>query len=115
MHPALCADIIDGYVKSVRGSDGSNDNEAKSIAQITSQNLAMQAEHKILYENSLGIHFLEVRVVDGIASLYGVSSSQALIEAALKLAKSVPGIKDAVSEIQVVQEFVMTPQGGVMP
>jgi hypothetical protein len=41
--------------------------------------------------------------------LHGVANTQAAIDAALAAARSVPGVNDAESAIQVVQEFTVMP------
>jgi osmotically-inducible protein OsmY len=71
--------------------------------------LGQQVIHHLLYERKLAIHFLEATVSGGEITLFGVASSQGLIENAINAARDVPGISAVHSDIQVVQEYNIVP------
>ncbi|AEF84697.1 Putative phospholipid-binding domain family protein [Treponema primitia ZAS-2] len=105
LHPALAAKII----KDLRDHIISQETEAQNEARLKEMILGQQAIHHILYERELAIHFLEAAVSGGELTLFGVASSQVLIENALNAAREVPGISVVRSDIQVVQEFNIVP------
>jgi cytidylate kinase len=112
LHPAVCAQTIKFLLDSTVGEE----TEAEGLKRLRELSLGLQVVHHIIYERTLPVHFLEAVISnEGGAALYGVANSQGLAEAALHAAREVPGVQTARSEIQVVQEYNITPQGGVMP
>lgn len=63
----------------------------------------------ILYEHRVPIQFLEADCQGQVVTLHGVASSRSAIEAALAAARSLRGVSEVVSEIQVVQEYSALP------
>jgi cytidylate kinase len=64
---------------------------------------------EIVYARRVPVHFLEAAGEGGRIVLHGVANTQAAIDAALSAARSVPGVVEAESAIQVVQEFTVMP------
>ncbi|MDA8410658.1 MAG: BON domain-containing protein, partial [Treponema sp.] len=61
------------------------------------------------YGKRLPLHFLEADVRGSRVILHGVSNTQTAIEAAIGAARTVPGVTEVESAIQVVQEFTVMP------
>ncbi len=64
---------------------------------------------EIVYLRRVPVHFLEATGEGGRVVLHGVANTQAAIDAALAAARSVKGVVEAESAIQVVQEFTVMP------
>jgi cytidylate kinase len=64
---------------------------------------------EIVYARKVPVHFLEAAAEGGRIVLHGVANTQAAIDSALAAARSVPGVVEAESAIQVVQEFTVMP------
>jgi len=79
--------------------------ETETEARLQEYILAQTVVHHVLYERRLGVHFFEAQVSRGVTTLYGVASSQTLLDAALQAAKEVPGVGELRSEVQIVQEY----------
>jgi cytidylate kinase len=105
LHPALCAEII----KQLRDNIITADAEAKNSSRVQELILGQRVKHHILYAKEVPIHFLEVLVNEGAITLYGVSKSQSLIEAALSAAREAAPAASLHSDIQVVQEYNVMP------
>jgi cytidylate kinase len=103
LHPAACADIV----KTFMDHNITGEVEAQGQQRIKELTLAQQVKHHVIYEKEIPIHFLEAAVSNGIITLYGVASSQSLIETALAAAKEVAGATQVQTEIQIVQEYNM--------
>lgn len=72
--------------------------------------LGQRVVTEIVYAKKVPVHFLEAAATDGgRVVLHGVANTQAAIDAALAAARSVPGVAEAESAIQVVQEFTVMP------
>jgi cytidylate kinase len=87
----------------------SPEREKAGRAKLVDLSLSQDIVTKVLYDKKLPVHFLEARVLDGKATLHGVTSSRSVIESALVAAKEVPGVAQADSEIQIVQEYSVLP------
>jgi cytidylate kinase len=99
LSPGCCARIISDV-----GKDTIDGEDEKVLPErlrdlLTGQEIV----HHIIYERGLPIHFLDAEVVAGEARLFGVAPSLSLSETATAAAKEVPGVKSAVSEIQIVE------------
>jgi cytidylate kinase len=105
LHPALAARII----KEMKDETIGPDTEARGASVLTDMALGQQVVHHVLYEREIPVHFLEARVVNGEATLYGVVNAQTQVECVLSAARDVPGIVEALSEIQVVKEYNVVP------
>jgi cytidylate kinase len=103
LHPATCADIVKIYLD----HNVNEEVDAQGLQRIKELTLAQQVKHHIIYEKEIPIHFVEAAVLNNVITLYGVASSQALIEAALAAAKEVAGAATVQTEIQIVQEYSM--------
>ncbi|MDR0670174.1 MAG: cytidylate kinase family protein [Treponema sp.] len=101
LHPAACVDIVKIFM-SHNISAGA---EAQGVQRIGELTLAQQVKHYIIYEKEIPIHFLEASVSNNTITLYGVASSQSLIETALAAARDTAGAIPVQSEIQVIQEY----------
>ena len=105
LHPEVCAEII----KYMRDRIITDEAEKENIQRVRELNLGQRIIHSILYEKEIPISFLEVTVSKGSVRLYGVASSQSLVEASLSVAREqVPGAVIQ-SEIQVVHEYTTIP------
>jgi len=71
--------------------------------------LGQKVVTEIVYVQKVPVHFLEAIADGGRIVLHGVANTQAAIEAALGAARAVPGVAEAESAIQVVQEFTVMP------
>jgi cytidylate kinase len=103
LHPSTCADIVKIFLD----HNVNEEVEAQSLQRIKELTLAQQVKHHIIYEKEIPIHFLEAAVSNNVITLYGVASSQSLIETALTAAKEVAGAAQVQTEIQIVQEYTM--------
>jgi cytidylate kinase len=103
LHPATCADIV----KIFMDHNINEEVEAQGLQRIKELTLAQQVKHHVIYEKEIPIHFLEASVSHNIITLYGVASSQSLIETASAAAKEVAGPTQVQTEIQIVQEYTM--------
>lgn len=104
-HPLLCAKIIKGLLD----EHISTEIEAEGLKKIQELILAQQVIHHILLEKNISIHFLEAEVSGSEVTLFGVVSSQALVETAVAAAREVDSIEKVRSELQVVQEYSIIP------
>jgi cytidylate kinase len=105
LSPAVCADLIKSLLKNLI----SEEIEAQSARRLRELTLSQRVVHHILYEKEIPIHFLEASVSESTVTLYGVASSQALVEAAVSSTREFPPVTGVRSEIQVVQEYSVMP------
>jgi cytidylate kinase len=103
LHPVACADIVKIFL----GHNITGEIEAQGLLRIKELTLAQQVKHHIIYEKEIPISFLEASVSNNRIILYGVASSQSLIETALAAAREVAAPAQVQSEIQVIQEYNM--------
>jgi cytidylate kinase len=71
--------------------------------------LGQRVVTEIVYARRIPVHFLEANAEGGRVVLHGVANTQAAIDTALAAARAVPGVTEAESAIQVVQEFTVMP------
>jgi cytidylate kinase len=105
LHPELCADIIRHIVEKTIDEE----KETRNALMLKDRILGQRILQCILFEKNIQAHFLEARVVSGAVTLFGVASSQAVIEAAIQIAREVPAVTSVKSEMQVVQEYNIMP------
>jgi cytidylate kinase len=106
LHPGVCAGIIKYMKEQVITPEA----EAENVQRLKDLILEQQIKHHVLYEKEVPVHFLETAISGNQIFLYGVASSQSLVESAVSAAREVPaGSKTVVSEIQVVQEYSVMP------
>jgi cytidylate kinase len=105
LSPMVCAELVKSLLKNLI----SGEIEAQNIQRLGELTLSQRVVHHILYEKELPIHFLESSVSGSVVTLYGVASSQALVEAAVSSAREVLSVTEVRSEIQVVQEYSVMP------
>jgi cytidylate kinase len=109
LHPAVCAEII----KRLRDYFITEETEKKQAVCIKEMTLAHEIKRHILYDKELPVHFLEVSVSKNKITLYGVANSQILVDAtvaaAMESAIKENALLSVCSEIQVVQEYSITP------
>ncbi|MDR2393294.1 MAG: cytidylate kinase family protein [Treponema sp.] len=105
LHPSMCAEII----KYLRDKLITEEAESQQILRLQELSLGQQVKQYILYEKEIPIHFLETAVSKDLISLYGVASSQAMVEAAVSAAQEVAPLMVVQSEMQVVQEYKVIP------
>jgi osmotically-inducible protein OsmY len=91
--------LLDDYIE--------KETEEEGLKKIQDLILAQRVIHHILLEKNISVHFLEAEVSGSKATLFGVASSQVLVEAAVAAAKEVDSIEEVRSELQVVQEYSM--------
>jgi cytidylate kinase len=104
-HPMLGAKIIKGLLEEYVDKETEN----QGLKKIHDLALAQKVNHHILMEKNIPIHFLETEVSGSKATLFGVASSQSLVEAAIAAAQEVDLIQEVQSELQVVQEYSTIP------
>jgi cytidylate kinase len=109
LHPAVCAEII----KRLRDYFITEETEEKQLIRIKELTLAHKIKHHILYDRELPVHFLEAFVSEKEITLYGVANSQILVDATVSAVAEYATKENASlpvrSEIQVVQEYNITP------
>ncbi|MFP3090564.1 cytidylate kinase family protein [Treponema sp. TIM-1] len=105
LSPAACAELIKNLLEKLI----SEEIEIQNLRKLRELILSQRVVHHILYEKEIPIHFLESSSSENAVTLYGVASSQALVEAAVSSAREVPPVADVRSEIQVVQEYSVMP------
>lgn len=103
--PAACAEIVSQVGSHVFSAEA----EAQNTIRLKEMILEQGIKHHIVYEKEIPIHFLEAAVSGGIVTLYGVASSQALIDTALNAAREVAGSAAVKSDIQAVREYSVMP------
>jgi hypothetical protein len=105
LSPASCA----GIIKGLRDHAIPADVEAQHIQRLKELALGQSIVHRIVYEKGIPIHFLEASVSGTLVELFGVTNSQALVEAATNAAKEAAPDKTVRVEIQVVQDYSVIP------
>jgi cytidylate kinase len=102
---AQTAKLIDSFRKAV--VDGAKESAGKrKLAELL---LGQRVVTEIVYAKKVPVHFLEAAADGGRIVLHGVANTQAAIDSALAAARAVPGVTEAESAIQVVQEFTVMP------
>lgn len=71
--------------------------------------LGQRVVTEVVYAKRIPIHFLEANVEGGRVVLHGVANTQAAIDSALAATRSISGVVEVESAIQVVQEFTVMP------
>ncbi len=71
--------------------------------------LAQTVLTEIGYRRKIPIHFLEASSTKGSIVLHGVSNTQTAIDTAIAAARTVSGVIEVESAIQIVQEFSVVP------
>jgi cytidylate kinase len=105
MHPAHAARLINSAVN----ASISDEDKAAGVQRLQELKLSHEVATAVLYVGKLPIHFLEVQSNGGLVTLYGVTSSQATVEAAVEISAAVHGVTTVQSEIQIVQEYSVMP------
>lgn len=105
LHPEVCAEIV----KYLRDTAMNTETEAQSSQRIQELTICQRIKHHILYEKEVPVHFLDASISGKNVYLYGVASSQSLIEAAVSLAGEIAPDFAVQSEIQIVQEYSVMP------
>ena len=62
-----------------------------------------------MYEHDLPIRFLDVSATEGTVIMRGAANSQALVDAALSLARDAASSADVRNEMQVIREYRAVP------
>jgi cytidylate kinase len=100
---ALSPRISCMLIKTVVAESISAETEAHGATRIQELILGQRIKHHLLYDKMLPLHFLEVVVAQGQATLYGVANSAPLADTAFIAANEIYG--SIRSEIQVVHEY----------
>ena len=95
------ANIISSYVNSVITSE----NEAKGIQKIEEMLKAQSVVNKILFEYKLKIEFIHAAIEDKTFLLYGVSTSNAIVEQALQVVRKELPEYEAKSAVSIVHDY----------
>jgi cytidylate kinase len=103
--PAQIAKMIDDFRKIVVDK-AKEDEGRRRLAELL---LGQRVVTEIVYAKKVPVHFLEAAADGGRVVLHGVANTQAAIDSALAAARAVPGVMEAESAIQVVQEFTVMP------
>ncbi|MDR0378265.1 MAG: cytidylate kinase-like family protein [Spirochaetaceae bacterium] len=103
--PSTAAEIIKFHQDRVL----TEETAARNTERLQELILGQHVVHHISYEKGIPIHFLETSVEGKTVTLYGVSNSQALAEAAATAAREAVPDGSINSEIQVVQEYSIIP------
>ena len=105
LEPAAAAAVIDAARRLL--VDAGKDEAGR--ARVAELLLGQKVVTEIVYAKRVPVHFLEANASGGRVVLHGVANTQAAIDLALAAARSVPGVAEAESAIQVVQEFTVMP------
>ena len=103
--PEICAELV----KYMRDRIMTGEAEQKGVQRIIELNLGQAIKQEIIYEKGIPIHFFEASVSDKKISLYGVTNTQTLIEAAVSAAGEMAPGYSIQPEIQVVHEYNILP------
>jgi cytidylate kinase len=107
--PAVCAEIVMLFKNRIFTPEAEEQNKTRLKELILEQRI----KHNIAYEHGIPVHFLEVTVAAGVATLYGVANSQTSADAAMKAAEetvNADGNRVTVhNEIQIVHEYTVMP------
>ncbi len=103
--PAQEAKLVDDYRKIVVNA-AKEEAGKRRLAELL---LGQRVVTEIVYAKKVPVHFLEAAADGTRIVLHGVANTQAAIDASLAAARSVPGVSEAESAIQVVQEFTVMP------
>ncbi len=87
----------------------SPDREAACAERLADLLLAQTVLTEITYRRKVPIHFLEASSSKGRIVLHGVSNTQSAIDTAMSAARSIGGVTEVESAIQIVQEFSVVP------
>jgi cytidylate kinase len=102
---AQAAKLVDDYRKLVVDKAGEEAGKRRLAELLLGQRVVTE----IVYAKKVPVHFLEAAADGGRIVLHGVANTQSAIDSALAAARSVPGVAEAESAIQVVQEFTVMP------
>lgn len=102
---AEATSLIEAYLAIV----ATPEREAQAKLRVDELLLGQRVVTEIVYSKKVPIHFLEAEARGRHIVLHGVANTQGAIESALAAARSVPGVEDAESAIQIVQEFTVMP------
>ncbi|MGA2547921.1 MAG: cytidylate kinase-like family protein [Rectinemataceae bacterium] len=105
MEPAQAAELIDHFRK-IFVEPAKEEAGKRRLAELL---LGQRVVTEIVYAKKIPVHFLEAAADGAHVMLHGVANTQSAIDAALAAARSVPGVAEAESVIQVVQEFTVMP------
>jgi cytidylate kinase len=103
--PFTCAEIV----KKIRDRIFTPEAEERNAVRLRDMILEQRIKHRIVYEKEIPIHFLETAVTGGTVTLYGVTNSQALADAAISAAKEAADSAAVRNEIQIVREYSVMP------
>jgi cytidylate kinase len=81
------------------------ESEAQGAAYLQDLALSQTVAHHILYECVIPVHYLDVKVSQGVVTLMGIADSQTHIEAAVAAAQEVSGIVSVNCELSVVRDY----------
>jgi hypothetical protein len=101
LHPAVAAGIIEQVVTQTVTEEAEALLQKKLIAGLLSQKVI----HHVLHEREARVHFFDVTVEEGAATLYGVTNSKSVLDEAVRAAGEVPGVTSVVPAIQIVEEY----------
>jgi cytidylate kinase len=105
LESAQLAKIIDEFRKTLVDS-AKEEAGRRRLAELL---LGQRVVTEIVYAKKVPVHFLEAAADGGRVVLHGVANTQTAIDAALAAARALPGVSEAESAIQVVQEFTVMP------
>ena len=105
LQPAQVAKTIDDF-RRILVDAAKEEAGKKRLAELL---LGQRVVTEIVYAKKVPVHFLEAAADGTRVMLHGVANTQAAIDAAIAAARSVPGVSEAESAIQVVQEFTVMP------
>lgn len=99
------AKLVDDYRRAVSTEERERTGKIRAKELLLGQRVVTE----IVYARRIPVHFLEAEARGGRVTLHGVANTEAVIDEALAAARSVPGVEETESTIQVVQEFTVMP------
>ena len=103
--PERCARIVAGMKDEIFTPEAEEQNRAMLKDMILVHNI----RNSIMYEHDLPIRFLDVSATEGTVIMRGAANSQALVDAALSLARDAASSEDVRNEMQVIREYRAVP------
>jgi cytidylate kinase len=94
--------IIEGMLVHIENTESRRDRETAMKEMCLSQKIAT----RILFEENLPVHFLEVLVHGDSVTLRGYVDSIAHVEMCEKVARDFPGVQDIVMEIAIFPDYI---------
>ncbi len=99
------AKVVASYISLVSTPEA----EARGTTRLAELLLGQRVVTEVVYGRRIAVHFLEAEARGSRIVLHGVANTQLAIDEAVQAARTVEGVSEVESTIQVVQEFSVMP------